>query len=86
MFSASVRWNSTGSCCTMAIWLRSDACFTWAMSCPSMVMRPPFTSYRRWISLMNVVLPEPEWPTRPTRSPGAMRAEKFWYSAVLCAP
>ncbi|MOA32079.1 hypothetical protein D3C78_1532690 [compost metagenome] len=51
-----------------------------------MVMRPSFTSYRRWISLMNVVLPEPEWPTRPTRSPGAMRAEKFWYSAVLCAP
>ncbi len=25
----------------------------------------------RWISLMNVVLQEPECPTRPTRSPAA---------------
>ncbi|CFW32559.1 Uncharacterised protein [Bordetella pertussis] len=86
MFSASERWNSTGSCCTMAIWLRSDACRTAAMSCPSMVMRPPSTSYRRWISLMNVVLPEPEWPTRPTRSPGAMRTEKSRYSGCSCGP
>ncbi|CFP60296.1 Uncharacterised protein [Bordetella pertussis] len=36
--------------------------------------------------MMNVVLPEPEWPTRPTRSPGAMRTEKSRYSGCSCGP
>ena len=54
----------------------SDACLASAMSCPSIRMRPWFTSYSRWISLTKVVLPDPEWPTRPTRSPGQIDTEK----------
>ena len=60
------------------------ACCAWAMSCPSIRMRPSLTSYRRWISLMSVVLPE-QWPTSPTRSPGAMRAEMLVQRRVVRA-
>ena len=38
------------------------------MSCPSIRMRPSLTSYRRWISLMNVVLPG----TRMAHQPDAL--------------
>ena len=81
MFSASERWNRIGSCCTIAICARKDACVTLAMSWPSIRMRPPFTSCSRWISFTNVVLPEPDRPTRPTFSPAPMVTLSSSYSA-----
>ena len=40
------------------------------MSCPSMAILPSTTSTKRKTKLVIVDLPAPEWPTKPTRSPG----------------
>ena len=57
-----------GSCCTIAICERNEACVACATFWPSIRIRPSDTSYSRWISFTNVVLPEPERPTSPMRS------------------
>ena len=44
MFSASDRWNRIGSCCTMAICARSDACVTAGDILPVDQDAPAFTS------------------------------------------
>jgi hypothetical protein len=86
MFSASDRWNRIGSCATIAICDRSDVWVTAAMSWPSIRMRPAVTSCSRCTSLTKVVLPEPEWPTSPTRSPAAIASEKSRNSGATCGP
>ena len=48
-----------------------------AMSRPSTRMRPASRSNWRCSSLTKVVLPAPEAPTRPMRSPGRIVSEKF---------
>jgi hypothetical protein len=44
MFSASERWNSTGSCCTIAICWRSEAWVAFADILPVDQDAPPVTS------------------------------------------
>ena len=46
------------------------------MFLPSISTRPELTSRKRWSIESTVDLPEPERPTKPTRSPGSMRKLK----------
>jgi hypothetical protein len=75
MFSAMLPLNRKTSWITMPTLRRSSSWGQWAMSRPSIRMRPRVTSYSRVSSLMMVVLPAPVAPTKATFSPGATRKE-----------
>ena len=63
--------NSVGSSNAVATTERSESRVRLRMSCPSMVIDPAVTSYRRGTRLVRTVLPEPVAPTTATVSPAA---------------
>ncbi|CFP59437.1 Uncharacterised protein [Bordetella pertussis] len=73
MLSRTLRLNSVLSCSTTPSWRRSEALSTMPMSWPSISTRPRSATNMRCISRVSVLLPDPERPTTPTTSPGAMR-------------
>lgn len=75
MLSRMERLNSVFSCSTTPICCRSEVVSTMAMSCPSISTRPRSGTYRRCTSLVSVLLPDPERPTMPITSPGAIASE-----------
>ncbi|MNT30606.1 hypothetical protein D3C72_1664100 [compost metagenome] len=72
MLSRTERLNRIFSCSTTPIWRRSEAVSMTAISCPSISTLPRSGIYRRCASRVKVLLPEPERPTMPITSPGAM--------------